>query len=122
MTDRRLCELVDGILTILGVPFKQGVIELGDRASPVHIGYNFYDIAENHGDGIETTVRYYVTFDIIGESTAVIDETYSELLELLIGNGFCRSGGSYTASSDYPKYYQKSVDFNIDIDTEDDDE
>jgi hypothetical protein len=111
MNDSAFCNLVDGILTIVGVPFKHGVIEFSDRAPPVFIGYNFYDVPKCHGDGNETATEYFITFDIISEYTAEIDRVYSRLLELLTENDFCRAGGSYSAHSDYPKYYQKSVDF-----------
>lgn len=112
MTDREFCELVDAILTIVRVPFKHGVIEFENRAPPVYIGYNFYDVPKMFGDGFEDETVFYITFDIVSESTDVIDRTYERLLPLLIDNGFCRSGGSYSAHSDYPKFYQKSVDFN----------
>lgn len=112
MIDREFCALVDGILTIVGAPFKHGVIEFENRAPPVFIGYNFYDVPKYHGDGEETETEFYITFDIVSESTDAIDSTYERLLPLLIENGFCRSGGSYSAHSDYPKFYQKSVDFN----------
>ena len=112
MNDNQFCTLVDGILTIVGVPFKHGVIEFEDRAPPIYIGYNFYNVPKLHGDGFEDGTEYYITFDIVSENTAVIDNTYDRLLPMLIENGFCRAGGSYKTRSDYPKYYQKSVDFN----------
>lgn len=112
MIDRNFCELVDGILTIVGVPFKHGVIEFDSHAPPIFIGYNFYDVPALHGDGDETITNYTITFDIISENTSIIDSIYERLLPLLLENGFTRAGASYSAYSDYPKYYQKSVDFN----------
>ena len=44
MNDNQFCTLVDGMLTIVGVPFKHGVIEFEDRAPPIYIGYNFYNV------------------------------------------------------------------------------
>lgn len=112
MNDREFCEMVDGILTEVGVPFKHGVIEFENRAPPVYIEYNFYDVPKLFGDGFEEETEYFITLDIVADSTSAIDETYERLLPLMIENGFCRSGGSYSANSDHPKYYQKSVDFN----------
>ena len=112
MNDSQFCNLLDGILTILGVPFKHGVIEFDSHAPPVFIGYNFYDVPKMFGDGDELITEYTVTIDIISDDTAAADQTCSRLMPLMLENGFIRAGGSYSAASDYPKYYQKSIDFN----------
>ena len=65
MIDREFCTLVDGILTIVGVPFKHGVIEFENRAPPVFIGYNFYDVPKYHGDGEEMVASYHVTISFL---------------------------------------------------------
>lgn len=111
MNDSSFCELLDGILTIVGVPFKHGVIEFDSHAPPIYIGYNFYDVPKVFGDGDEEMTEFTVTLDIISDDTARIDSTYERLIPLMLSNGFTRAGGSYSAASDYPKYYQKSVDF-----------
>lgn len=112
MTDRNFCDLIDGILKILGVPFKHGVMEFAEGKFPkVYLYYNFYDVSHSHGDGYETATEFVVTFDIISADTDMIDETYEKLLNLMFENGLTRAGGSYSAHSDFPKLYQKSVDF-----------
>ena len=95
MTDRNFCDLIDGILKILDVPFKHGVMELAEGEFPkVCLCYNFYDVPHSHGDGYETATEFVVTFNIISDDTGVIDETYEKLLDLMLENGLTRAGGS----------------------------
>ena len=111
MTDREFCALVDGLLTIIGVPFRHGSVELADKPPTVCIGYSFYDVPKSHGDGAEDITEFIITFDIIGEGTDAVDGIYERLLPLLIDNDFTRAGGLYASFGDMPQYYRKSVDF-----------
>lgn len=111
MVDSQFCALVDGVLTIVGVPFKHGVYDPGESRGEIFIGYNFYEVPKLHGDGDEEETEFTITLDIISVNAGTIDSTYERLLPLMLENGFTRAGGSYSVSSAYPKYYQKSVDF-----------
>lgn len=112
----RIFELIDGTLTLLNVPFYNGMPEFAVNEVPdLFVTYSVYDRPQDYGDGIEQVTRYYVTVSIFGTDQAAVDSEYISLLSLFAEYGFIRIGANYTSDDDFPKYYRNTVDFSVDI-------
>lgn len=108
-----ILDLLDGILRTLNLPFYHGPPEFAaNSVPPVFIYYNVYDTSALSGDGQECSTKYYVTVNIFGNSKALTQSTYSDVLGLFLDNGFVRAGGNYSTNNNFPKYLGKSVDFS----------
>ena len=108
-----ILDLIDGILRTLNLPFYHGPPEFAQNSvPPVFIYYNVYDTSALSGDGQECSAKYYVTINIFGNSKALTQSTYSDILGLFLDNGFVRAGGNYSTNNNFPKYLGKSVDFS----------
>lgn len=108
-----ILDLLDGILRTLNLPFYHGPPEFAaNSVPPVFIYYNVYDTPALSGDGQECSTKYYITINIFGNSKALTQSTYSDVLGLLLDHGFVRAGGNYSTNNNFPKYLGKSVDFS----------
>lgn len=109
-----ILDLLDGILRTLNLPFYHGPPEFAaNSVPPVFIYYNVdSDMPALSGDGQECSTKYYVTVNIFGNSKALTQSTYSDVLGLLLDHGFVRAGGNYSTNNNFPKYLGKSVDFS----------
>lgn len=109
---------VDGILTELELPYYHDMPEFAREPPDTFLVYSAYDTPSLRGDGDEIMTRYHFTFNIFGKNRKYTRQIYETLKPLLKHSGFIRSGTTYTADNDFPKYYRISAVFYIDIDTE----
>lgn len=108
-------DIIDGILTDLGVPFYNDMPEFEREPPALFISYSVYDRPAQFGDGDEVTTRYFVTVSIFARSHTSADETYDALKTFMKNGGFCRSGTAYISDNSFPKYHRITADYNIDL-------
>lgn len=110
-------DLLNGFLSVLDVPYYEGMPEFERSPPEAFIAYSVYDVPKLRGCGEEIVTTYYVTVNIYtsGKSRKQsADRIGTALTALLTENGFIRQGGSFGISNDFPRYYHRIIEFNFD--------
>lgn len=109
-------EILDGILSTFDVPYYDHMPEFAEgEEDRLFISYNEYNVPSLFGDGAEDMTEYHVTVSVFGYNVQDVDSLYSRVISALINEGFCRQGGTFSKSNDFPAFYRKSGELSIDI-------
>lgn len=109
-------EILDGILSTFDVPYYDHMPEFAEgEEDELCISYNLYDVPSLFGDGAEDMTEYHVTVSVFGYNAQNVDSLYDSVISALKNEGFCRQGGVFSKSNDFPAYYRKSGELSFEI-------
>jgi len=111
-----ISEILDGILSTFDVPYYDHMPEFAEgEEDRLFISYNVYDVPALFGDGAEDMTEYHVTVSIFGYIAQDVNSLYDRVISALTNEGFCRQGGVYSKSNEFPAYYRKSGELSFDL-------
>ena len=109
-------EILDGILSAFDVPYYDHMPEFAEgEEDRLFISYNLWDVPSLFGDGEEDMTEYHVTVNVFGCDAQSVDSLYDHVISALKDEGFCRQGGTFSKSNQFPAYYRKSGELAVDL-------